>query len=288
MEFPKISKEEWKAKIEAELKGRKSLDELKYKIGKELDIDILLQEEDRISSKGFSSFPEIPHFGIYFEAKPHNHTILESLAKGASALYLKGMASKEWNKSLEGVNLNYITLIVNDKLQVENSEIKSIISRDHTLELQEHRIINLDDHLEEGTLIDSIKEMFKTDGNVGIKLNDAIIMNISMMRALRNLLEKSGRENKLIAFIGKGDEALEYQLIRYTTQSMAAISGGCDYILFPIHRDCTEKEASQIIHISNVLTHESRINRFTDPWKGAYVIEKITHELIDKIEKGGH
>jgi hypothetical protein len=288
MEFPKISKEEWKAKIEAELKGRKSLDDLKYQIGEELDVDILLQEEDRINSEELSTFPETPSYGIYFEGHPSNHIILESLAKGASSIFLDGKASPEWIKWLDGVNLSYITLIVNDVLQVDNTEISSILSRKNTKELQEQRIIDLDLNLKEGTLIDSLIELIGSDGNIGIKMNDAVVLNISLLRALRSLSEKRGKKNKLIAFIGRGDEVLEYQLIRYTTQSMAAISGGCDHILFPIHEDCTEQDASKIIHISNVLTHESRLTRFNDPWKGAYVIEKITNEIIEKIEKGGH
>lgn len=288
MEFPKISKEEWKAKIVTELKGRKTLEDLKYKIGQELEIDVLLQEEDRINLKELTSFPKTPSYGIYFQGNPNNQIILESLSKGSSSLYLEGKASPVWTQWLNGVNLSYITLIVSEPLQVENSEINAIISRNHTLELPKQKILDLDFHLKEGTLIGAAKEMLDSDGHIGIKMNDAFIMNISLVRALRSISETRGRKSKLIAFIGRGNEALEYQLIRYTTQSTAAISGGCDHILFPIHKDCTENEALKIIHISNVLTLESRLTRFSDPWKGSYIIEKITHELIEKIEKGGH
>ncbi|NNF36365.1 MAG: hypothetical protein HKN68_19840 [Saprospiraceae bacterium] len=287
MEFPKISKEEWKAKIEAELKGRKTLDELKYQIGKELDIDVLLQEEDRFKLEELSSFPDIPSYGIYFEGNPSNQIILESLVRGASSLYLEGETILGWDQLLDGVNMSYITFIVNDISQAENSEVSSKLSRKDTIELQEERIIDLDRQLKEETLIESLKEVIQSNGNIGLRMNDAVIMNVSLMRAIRSISEKRGRKDKLIAFIGSGEEALEYQLIRYTTQAIAAISGGCDHILFPIHEDCTEKDASKIIHISNVLTHESRMTRFNDPWKGAYVIEKITKEFIEKIEKGG-
>ncbi len=283
MDFPKISKEDWKAKIEAELKGKKSMEDLSYKIGEEIEIDILLQEEDRIENVSLE-IPENPTYGIYFEGIPENKMILEALKRGASTLYLKGSPRQEWKEYMKGVTAEFIDLYVND---VRQSDEYDFLYEDKTYELKPERILDITNSVDNSNLVASIDHLSNNDGNLGIVLNDAFVLNIAIIRSLRGLFQRNGINGKILSFISRKNESFENQLIRYTTQAIAAVTGGSDHTFFPIHENCKNEDVSKIIHIANVLIMESRLKRYKDPWRGSYVIERMTRSIIDKV-KGGH
>ncbi len=75
-------------------------------------------------------------------------------------------------------------------------------------------------------------------------------------------------------------------LIRVTTEAMAAIIGGCDVLtVLPYKADpeTSESDFSDRIarNVSVLLTEESYLDKVSDPAAGSYYIETLTHELTE-------
>ena len=281
MEFKKISKADWKAKIEKELRGKKPLNALTYKIGDEAEIDVLLQHEDQTLNKGLSTYPDNTSFGAYFLDHPSNNHLLHALNKGGSSIYLKDLN----DNILKGVNTQYIDLILNPSSEIENRDLG--LNIDRTFYLPEEQIINTTQLLKTGNLMKRIAYVLGSGSNIGLFMTDAILLNIALLRAIRSLMEEKKINGSIVTMVSFGDETLEYQLIRMTSQAMSAFTGGSDYVLFPIDGKWPLSDVTKVMHISNILNMESHISRQIDPWKGAYVIEKLTETIVDKVKKGG-
>ena len=82
-------------------------------------------------------------------------------------------------------------------------------------------------------------------------------------------------------------ETEPYQnLISNTTQAMAALIGGCDALTVmphdspPFHHQSTDFSRRIARNVSVLLKEESYFDTLTDPASGAYLIENLTHQLI--------
>ena len=88
-------------------------------------------------------------------------------------------------------------------------------------------------------------------------------------------------------------------LLRATTESMAAVIGGCDiHTVHPhdvVFREPSEMSQRLALNIHHLLKFESHFDKVYDPSAGSYYIEKLTRELCEKAwdlfleieEKGG-
>lgn len=75
-------------------------------------------------------------------------------------------------------------------------------------------------------------------------------------------------------------------LIRVTTEAMAAVIGGCDALTVVSYNaglEASESDFSDRIarNVSVLLTEESYIDKVADPSAGSYYIESLTHELTE-------
>lgn len=89
-------------------------------------------------------------------------------------------------------------------------------------------------------------------------------------------------------------------LLRATTESMAAVIGGSDehhVYTHKLHADIQDWDAQRLaINIHHLLKYEGQLDKVSDPSKGSTYIENLTKELIDQAwsvflkieEKGGY
>lgn len=77
---------------------------------------------------------------------------------------------------------------------------------------------------------------------------------------------------------------LNNNMLRNTTEAMAAIIGGCDSIQITPHDDTQKstKASSRRIarNISSMLKDEAYLDKVVDPVAGSYYVENLTHELV--------
>lgn len=75
-------------------------------------------------------------------------------------------------------------------------------------------------------------------------------------------------------------------LLRATTEGMAAVSGGTDTLTVQPHdaffRESDVNSRRLALNIQHLLHDESRLDKVLDPASGAWYIDALTHELIDR------
>lgn len=83
-------------------------------------------------------------------------------------------------------------------------------------------------------------------------------------------------------------------LLRQTSQCMSAILGGCDEVIVVPYDEADESSCRMARNIQLILREESYFDKVSDPAGGAYIIEHLTDQLVQKawsefleIEKSG-
>lgn len=119
---------------------------------------------------------------------------------------------------------------------------------------------------------------------------------ISKLRALRLLFQTIGgyyeapdTAVQILASSGLWTKSLfdpNVNMLRNTTEAMAALLGGCNAILVQPH-DSSFKETTDFSHrialnLSNLLKEEAYFDKVTDPAAGSYYIENLTQSLYEK------
>ncbi|GLB49317.1 methylmalonyl-CoA mutase family protein [Neptunitalea lumnitzerae] len=119
---------------------------------------------------------------------------------------------------------------------------------------------------------------------------------ISKIRALRLVFQSIAAHYgvpqttvQIVASSGLWTKSLfdpNVNLLRNTTEAMAAVLGGCDGLLIQPH-DSSFQKPSDFSHrialnVSNLLKGESHFDKVTDPSAGSYYIENLTDGLVEK------
>ena len=132
------------------------------------------------------------------------------------------------------------------------------------------------------------------------------LVNIAKFRALRELVDLVLQGHGVVStekrigvtattgtlFITKNDRY--NNLLRLTGQCMSAILGGCDEVIVAPYDKTDELSCRMANNIQLILREESYFDKVIDPAGGAYIIEHLTDQLIQKawaefleIEKSG-
>ena len=133
---------------------------------------------------------------------------------------------------------------------------------------------------------------------VELSVNDNYFLNIAKFRAIRSLIAllfegyDSDYSGKGIQLIGKTNlrhlcvNDRNTNLLRQTTQCMSAIIGGCDTVTVDTLRNAdgspVENERRLAKNIQHILKEESYLDKVIDASAGAYAIENLTDQLIEK------
>ena len=134
-----------------------------------------------------------------------------------------------------------------------------------------------------------------TSVQIQLAIGSIYLLEISKLRALRMLLasvfEKYNLQNEVnfyafTATINKSHKDAYNNMLRATTEVMAAIVGGANIITAKPYNDLTSEtsEFSERIarNIILILSEESYLDKVIDPAAGSYFIENLTHQLAEK------
>lgn len=140
----------------------------------------------------------------------------------------------------------------------------------------------------ENGFISQLKDRLVITSGVGT----TYFLEIAKVRALRKVLTTVLNEYNLTSTELFAETSSMYfskmdsysNLLRATTQAMSAVIGGYDTVLvFPYHLKSDDPFGNRIAqNIQLVLQEEGLLNKVVDPAGGAYFIEEITDQLIDK------
>ena len=285
-----ILKQDWKEKIEKELRGKKNLDDLVFTIQEGMVTDSLLLEEDRVYNEELFSFPEETSFGLTIREQGTNKEIIESLKCGASSVCIMGKADWNWKKLLKDIHLEFIRLyiVAEYDVNIDWSGIGAgnINHQRHVTIISRNSLVNIIDSFSDGTLINDLKRVLKdSTGGIILNISDHFVLNIALLRAIRTIVQKTKSDVKILVQLSSNGKGEEYDLIQFSAQAMSAIAGGADTILYPFSTSTNPQQVARMMHIQNIIAMESRANSVKDPWKGAYLIEHVTKILIHELEK---
>jgi methylmalonyl-CoA mutase len=91
------------------------------------------------------------------------------------------------------------------------------------------------------------------------------------------------------SFWTKSAKDLETNMLRNTTEAMAAVLGGCNALHVLRHDVATARPVTPFaqrmaLNISNLLKEEAYLDKHLDPVSGSYYLEKLITELLAKVK----
>lgn len=215
----------------------------------------------------------------------------KQLGKPISSLY---------SKTYEGIDIKPI---------YQNNQLENILKNKNKTKIykpnenQYDSVLYFSDHLKDG--IDAITEIAFIVNQVlneyekGNKsflivtgINVEFYVAITKFRALRFLLDSLIDNLKIndlkfdilasVSFLNKTYLDKENNIIRQTTEMIAAVLGNADYIQqVPFNLDYNDKFSSRISeNIFNIIEKETYLTSILDPVKGSYFFESFTSEYI--------
>ncbi len=149
------------------------------------------------------------------------------------------------------------------------------------------------------TILDNIQ--------INLLLSDAYLWEICRLRCLRILFHQVAQQYGATDYLpgsltiqattngyqspksgsgGSGKPNGYQQLLRNTTQTMAAVLGGCNIVtVVPQHGFNSDDLSSRRIarNVSHILKEECNLHRMADPVTGSYYLEDLTDKLLREV-----
>ena len=291
--FKAVTKTEWLAKVEKDLKG-KSLNDLNFKVDG-TDFSPFHHPDDQPEPP--SPIPGFPDghrmVGIQIDATNNvtlaNQVALDALAKGADLLifvvpHLDTLGKKTKKLLLAGIIREIVTIVFAERIHKYPTSpfLFQEGDRYHFDALQ-------DGHAD---ALFAAMESFSEEGanvptfHVGVT-NDYLV-SIASLRALRlcywritEAFEKP-MNCRIIAHVRPADNSnSNLNKIAATTQAMSAIIGGADgLIVRPSDGDEESAFSRRVgLNMQHILEYESHLHGIPDPAAGSYFLEALTDQL---------
>jgi hypothetical protein len=293
--FKKVSQAEWLAKANVDLKGKTQAENLKYEVEGGISISPFLTQKDvhqRPSIKGPQTLA-----GIEIIAKTDkiaNQKSKEMLNYGAQVLAFRVSGDTDLDQLFDGIFLDMITVILYiDLAENIRSKVQQYLNSKYQQTQTDVRISDEKNtfYLKEDL---SFRQRIIAAGNFMDQKNDDLYMivelkkdflaQISELRALRTLIHSQNKKVFIASVTNEDGNTDVHPLIVNNYLLMSAYLGMSD-VAFGVPYGEDHELARLSLNIHNVLKEESSFNFVTDPTAGAYIIEKITTELLD-ISKG--
>ena len=127
-----------------------------------------------------------------------------------------------------------------------------------------------------------------------VKVDDLFFIEVAKIRALsilvQNVFEAYGLKTSIECPVHAITSKKNYgpdqhtNMIRSTTQAMAAVIGGADLIRIGSTTKSKHSKLSQRIarNLQHILKMESQMHLVQDPASGSYFIDKLTNEMVEK------
>lgn len=286
--FPDISEEEWKQKIEKDLKGKSFNDLILHS---EEGIEVMpFYTKETISNQRLHTIPfrngDCKNAVFYAVNNPTetNKQALQDLQYGIDALlfFADNISINEKNVIGENIDKSAVELIY---LNTENS-----ISIPHQHSCTDALVVAIKKLTEADIFAD--KTMY-----FRFSSSQNYFFDIAKFRAFRWLIARIQEvqhlpfDYRIIAQLetGKTDDDFVYnQILRNTIAAMSAVLGGADYAVtqpFILHDENAKRIAINTMHI---LKYESHFTQLPDTGKGSYYIEYLSYHLAknawDKLQ----
>ena len=222
----------------------------------------------------------------------------------------KGQNKEQWNsiilKELKGKSIETIlwntkegyTIDPNitNKEQSNSFRSSSKTNGDWSVieELDSNEIIDcstIDDKIEQLTNILTQAKENQEKTKVHFSIGSDFLMEIAKLRAFRFLWSQLFEDKRELTIICSSQEKnktiddVENNILRMTSEIMAAVIGGCDQFLLSPYQKGNIETKRTVENIHNILKEESGFNQVTDPMGGSFVIEKLTHLFIQSCWK---
>ena len=273
-EFPNITKTEWLAKVEKDLKG-KPLDSLNWEVEGET-VTPFWHGEDLEENAQATRTKANWKLGVIIpihDLKSANQMALGALSGGAEYLHFKydgSLSEKDIDVLLDGVYRDMIDFSVED----------NFVNRTHVFDRQQIPAFLMVESAAPGSR-----------KNLWLTITDDYFNSIAFLRAVRLCIQQINHEHGLstdceIGVIIKAtDDNPDYQKIKNTSQAMAAIIGGADILIIEPSNgeDDSSFERRVARNVQNVLREEAYLHRVADPAAGSYYIEALTDTYARKI-----
>jgi len=292
--FTKPSVTEWIAKINKDLKGAKSANELQYHIEEGLSIDAIqaYQSTDLDPITRYRNHSLACH--IDTSLSNCNENIKELLNIGVNTLILDTYSAVDYAVVLKDVILDYIEIVVNpmdetaeekvmEYLTSQNADPKKIYRPNAKRNLIHIPFKNSISH-QLSEMLDKVNNSSSIDLLIVVDAQKDFLSEIAKIRAAHILLTNLSKAldkkitYKLLSHTKASDEKV-HELIQTSYMSLAAIIGEADGIASTV---LDPKYQLNAFHTYNLITMESYLGKVKDPASGSNLIEKMTESLCQK------
>lgn len=219
-----------------------------------------------------------------------NKEILYLLSQGIQGIevsFVKHTNLEHLDILLKDVIIDYIQIFWN----VDDSD-KGVIETywsDHALNVDKHTFMNSDQYIHANDLQTLVKgdnvNLGKSCLNVEVYLGTDYIQEVARLRAIHCYMVDNAILNyRLIAkFKPSSDLDNDTRKIANTVMAMAAMVGGCAFA-FPYDHQENMDEVRLASNVFQVLKFESKLEIFSDPLAGSYMVEELTSINLSSIK----
>lgn len=295
--FDKPTVSEWVAKINKDLKGAKTANDLRYKIEDDLSISAI----QPYKSGDFNpiSRGESHSVACHIDTREAdcNTSIKDLLNIGLNTLILDAYNDVDYSAVLDGVILDYIDIAIypmedeaEEKLMNYLSSQKADPNKIYSPQSNRNIIHIPFDNSISGQLRNMLLSVNESAADEILLILDAqkdFLTEIAKIRSahilLSNLSKALGKEIKyrLLSHTKASDQDV-HELIQTSYMGLAAIIGEADGIVSTV---LDPKYQLNAIHTYNLITMESYLGKVDDPASGSNLIEEMTESVCQNTWK---
>ncbi len=270
-----ISHEKWLEKVDNELKGKKTTQDLIHTYPTGLTLDPTAPSES--FNHELKSFPKELKVGVVTSQTSTSEELVSLLKIGVNTLIYDDPTTT--SEKYREVVADYLHIITES---ADHQASRKKIWPD----LINPSVISGTSHISETNLWQNSAQLLSAESEpyIRVVLSDDILYNISVVRAIRWVAEKLGKKVTLIGEATVDGEENEKALIQASAQAMSFRIGGGD-IFLPPSEETSTTQLKRYVHIINIMAMESSMNATIDPSRGSYTIESLTAQAIKKIEE---
>lgn len=288
--FPEVTKAEWLAKVEKDLRG-KPLAELDFEVAG-ATFSPVHHQDDHTIAYGNSVPGETNNWAIGQtilvgkDLKKANQQALDALSKGANFINFSSALPLEQAQNevlYDGIILDYISLTHETPKGIDGWQRRHIDLR----EVKGESILKaIAEALKEATSHLPEKPAF------WLTTSDDFFTTIALLRSIRVcwhiiLDAKESAQFCTIVATVPSNEAVDENTnkIKATSQAMAAAIAGAEAIFIgPSDGNYDSTFSRRIaLNVQHLLQQESHLDRVLDPSAGSYYVENLTNHLAQKI-----
>ena len=294
--FAKPTVSEWVAKINKDLKGAKTAEDLKYAIEDGLSVSAV-QSYAAQDLKPISRDRDNDHMvAVHVDTRESNSnaTVKDLLNIGVNTLILDAYSDVDYSGVLKDVILDYIRLVIFPMDEGADDEVLSYL-KDQGVDMKKVYSPSSQRNLIHIPFTGSISDQLtlllnKINASKGDDLllimdsQKDFLSEVSKIRAahilIGNISKALGKEinYKLLAHTKASNEGV-HELIQSSYMGLAAIIGEADGI---VSVALDPKFRLNAVHTYNLLTMESYLGKVSDPAAGSNLIEKMTEVICQK------